>query len=66
MHDLKNKPGIWSLDDVLEFFFLPPLTIDAFLSPNHKTLFDFSLTYPWNVQIQFKYSASDYKSKEYG
>ena len=54
------------LDDVLEVFFLPPLTIDAFLSPNHKTLFDFTLAYPWNVQIQFKYSASDYKSKEYG
>ena len=58
--------NVCTLDDVLQTFFLLELIIDAFLSPNHKTLFDFTLAYPWNVQIQFKYSASDYKSKEYG
>ena len=36
-------------------FFLPPLTIDAFLSPNHKTIFGFTLDNPRNVQIQFQF-----------
>ena len=54
------------LDDVLEAFFLQPLIIDAFEPPDHKSHFDFTLAYPWNVQIQFKYSASDYKFEEYG
>ena len=54
------------LDDVLEVFFLPPLTIDAFLSPNNKTLFDFTLAYPWNVQIHFNYGGTGFKSLFYG
>ena len=37
------------LDDMLKAFFLPPLTIDAFLSPNHKIIFDFTLDNPRNV-----------------
>ena len=58
------KVHLYTVDDVLEVNFNFLLTNDAFLSPNHKTLFNFTLAYPWNVQIQFKYSTSDYKSKE--
>ena len=35
-----------TLDDVLEVNFNFHLTNDAFLSPKHKTLFDFTLAYP--------------------
>ena len=52
-----DEPCDDAVDDVLEVNFNFPLTNDVFLSPNHKTLFDFTLAYPWNVQIQFKYSA---------
>ena len=41
------------VDDVLEVNFNFQLTNDAFLSPNHKTYFNFSLGCLWNVQIQF-------------
>ena len=46
---------LYILDDVLKALFLPLLTIDAFLSPNHKTIFDFTLDNPRNVQIQFQF-----------
>ena len=54
------------VDNVLEVNFNFPLTNDAFLSPSHKTLFDFTLAYPWNVQIHFNYSRTGFKSLFYG
>ena len=45
----------YKLDDVLEAFSLSALTIDAFWSPNHKTVFNFALLCLWNVQIQFQF-----------
>ena len=38
------------VDHVLEAFFLPPLTIDAFMSPYHKRKFDFTLDNPQNYK----------------
>ena len=36
--------------------FFSPLTIDAFLITKHY--FDFTLAYPRNVKVQFKYGAT--------
>ena len=47
--------ALGTLDDVLEAFCLSALTIDAFWSPNHKTVFNFALLCLWNVQIQFQF-----------
>ena len=47
--DFNNLIIKYPLDDVLDVNFNFPLTNDAFLSPNHKTLFEFTLAYPWNV-----------------
>ena len=49
----KNIHMLRVLDDILEVNFNFHLTNDAFLSPKHKTLFDFTLAYTWNVQIHF-------------
>ena len=35
---------------MLEVNFNFPLTNDVFLSPNYKTLFDFTLAYPWKYK----------------
>lgn len=64
--DFNNLIITYPLDDVLEVNFNFLLTNDAFLSPNHKTLFDFTLAYPWNVQIHFNYSGTGFKSLFYG
>ena len=41
------------LDGELEINFLPAPIFDAFEPPDHKNHFNFTLGYPWNVQIHF-------------
>ena len=49
----------WLTSNQLYFFSdCSPWIRDAILSPDHKTVFDFSLLCLWNVQIQFQFWCS--------
>ena len=41
------------VDGELKIDFLPAPIFDAFEPPDHKNHFNFTLGYPWNVQIHF-------------
>ena len=45
----------WGIDDELPSPYFLELTIDAFLSLYHKTVFDLTLLYLENLQIQFQF-----------